>query len=212
MTEATQPLTSSSSAFEDTVKVKRLEKIMDKKTETFLQATQAILDHEEALIFEVEELKRARETLKQDVKQLFQTELELFTTSFVKQVTNDYSQQVKSLMQESLATIQKIHSKADDTVSVLQTTAIQSRKRLILMGVSLVASVCFSCSVIATVFFYFFPQKTTINYEINMEQIQHMIYGKTVIDNFKKLKPEDQALIEKETEKTTQKLFFPHSR
>ena len=75
------------------------------------------------------------------------------------------------------------------------------------MGFSLIVTVCLSCAVMASVFFTVFPQKVSVNYGVNMEQINQIIYGKTLIDNFNKLKSKDQIFLEKATEETIRKLF-----
>ena len=189
------------------MKLERLEVILAPKTQDLVGCVQSISERTKALSLEVEELKVMKESLAIEIKQTLQGELKQLAPSFSKQIAETFHQQVRPLTEAPLEALQKISREGDRTVSTLKSMAIQSRTRLILMGVSLVGSTCLACGIMAMVFFYFFPQTTFVRYETKYEQILQIIYGKTVLDNFKKLKPEDQAFIEKATEETMRQMI-----
>jgi hypothetical protein len=47
----------------------------------------------------------------------------------------------------------------------------------------------------ASCLFYFFPQQQYVRYEMTVEQAKQLLVGKSLLDNFKKLKQEDQKLL-----------------
>ena len=202
------PLPEASSLSEESLRLKRFDKIIDKKVTDFVSATQIIMDHEKNLTFEVEELRNLKESLKRDLKQGLQEEINQLIPFLIKQVSEGFQEQMHSLTLEPLKSLQTIHQQAERTIGVLKATAIQSRKHLILMGISLVAAVCLSCGVMALVFFYCFPQHTHLRYETSWEQIQQMIEGKTLQNTFKRLPPDIQALLNKAKEETIRQLFL----
>lgn len=189
------------------MKLERLEIILAPKTQDLVGCVQNISDRTKALSLEIEELKTMKESLKIEIKQALQEELKQIAPSFSKQASDSFHQQVRPLLDSPLEVLQKISYEADKTVSVLKSMAIKGKTRLILMGLSLVASVCLACGIMAMIFFYFFPQTIVVKYENNFDQILQIIYGKTVIDNFKSLKPEDQALLEKAMDETIRQFF-----
>jgi hypothetical protein len=168
---------------------------MDRKLEDLVGAIQIITEHADLLSLEVEQLKAARLAFKAELQQTLQKEFIQLAPSFAKELSESFNQQTRPLITTPLESLQKIHQEAERATSVIKSMVIQSKTRLILMGISLVTAVCFSCFVMAAGFFYFFPQHYQVHYDVTMEQFKQMAYGKTLIHIFNKLKPSDQTLV-----------------
>jgi hypothetical protein len=91
--------------------------------------------------------------------------------------------------------IQKIQREAEKATLALTTFAQMNKKRFILWGASLFGAVFLSCFIMAAGIFYFLPQQQYVRYEMSVEQIKQMLFGKSLLNNFKKLTQEDQKLI-----------------
>lgn len=174
-----------------TTGLKRQERILDKKMEDFIVCVQAIVETTDSISLEVEELKGIRESLKSDL----QNNLSLEMGKITQELKSSLHQQITESLDTNVELVQKIQREAERATSTIHALGEQHKKRFVRWGLSLVTAVCFSCFVMASGLFYFFPQQQYVRYEMTVEQAKQMLFGKSLLDNFKKLKQEDQKLL-----------------
>ncbi len=157
----------------------------------FIVCVQAIVETTDSISLEVEELKGIRESLKSDLQHHLRHEM----TRNTQELKSSLHQQMSESLEANVDLIQKIQREAEKAKSAIHAYDEQHRKKYVRWGLSLVAAVCFSCFVMASCLFYFFPQQQYVRYEMTVEQAKQMLVGKSLLDNFKKLKQEDQKLL-----------------
>jgi hypothetical protein len=180
---------------EEALRNKRREKIIDKKIEEIVVAIHQMHEHKDSLSLEVEELKGARAAFKTELQQALKQELGILAPSFSKSLSETFHQETNSFINRHLEELRLIQEETGKTVSSLQSITEQSKRRTILMGISLVMASCFSCFVMAADLFYFFPSHHEVTYQTTQEQFKEMVYGRALMNAFKNLKPDAQALI-----------------
>lgn len=184
---------------EGLLKMNRSLKVIDTSLEKFINTIQKHKVQTEALCVEIEELKGTRESLKSDLQQMllqaFNQEMSKLTSKFTLELRHTIESQVNESLKANVELMKKIPMEAERAASSMKTLEIQNKKRFIQWGLSLSAAVGFSCVLMASGLFYFFPQQQYVRYEMTIEQAKQMLLGKALLDNFKKLKHDDQKLI-----------------
>lgn len=149
----------------------------------------------DALCIEAEELKATRESLKSDMQQTLKLEMDKVGPKLIQELKYAVNQNLADALKSNEGQIQKIQREAERTTLALTAFAEKNRKRFVIWGASLFSAVFLSCFIMAAGIFYFFPQQQYVRYEMTVEQIKQMLFGKSLLNNFKKLKQEDQKLL-----------------
>ena len=177
------------------LKLDRFEMILEAKTEELRGGVQSISGRAKALSLEIEELKGVRASLKEELQKTLEQKIKTLTPFLAEALAETFSTKTETFIKNHLEALKRIQNETDRTTRSIQSMVRDSKRRIIVMGISLVLAVCLACFVISAGFFYFFPQTHHVRYESGVEQGKQMIYGKVLMENFKKLSPEDQELI-----------------
>ncbi len=193
------PIEAAEESGEGLLKMNRSLKVIDTHLEKFTNTVQKHKIQTEALCVEIEELKGTRESLKSDLQQMllqaFNQEMSKLNSKLSLEVRHNIDSQLNESLKANVELLQKVQKEAERAASTMKILEIQNKKKFIQWGLSLSAAVGFSCFLMASGLFYFFPQQQYVRYEMTVEQAKQMLLGKTLLDNFKKLKQDDQKLI-----------------
>lgn len=200
MTEVLQKMSSHISGSietseEDMLRTKRRGKIIDDMVEKLQGAVQKYTAQTEALCIENEELKATRESIKSDLQQTLSQEFGRLTPKLTQDLKSLIHLQMTDSLKTNVELLQRTQREADLVSSSIQTLSNKNRKRNAYQGLALVAASCFSCIVTASCLFYFFPQQQYVRYEMTYEQAKQMLFGRSLLENFRKLKKEDQKIL-----------------
>jgi len=190
-----EPIEAMMGSESDAFRMKRQQKIIDNTLEKFIGVVQKHKIQIEEVCIENEELKATRESLKSDLQQTMGQEMGKLTIKFIQELKSSMHQQQTESLKTNVELLQRTQREADLALSSIQTLSDKNRKSLVYRGLVLVAASCFSCIVTASCVFYFFPQQQYVRYEMTVEQSKQMLFGKCLLDNFKKLNPEAQKLV-----------------
>ncbi len=179
----------------DAFRMKRQQKVIDNSLEKFIGVVQKHKIKTEALYIEIEELKAIRESLKADLQETLNQEMGRITPKLIQELKSSMHQQMTESLKTNAELVQKIQMEAENTTSAINTLGEQNKRWFLHQGLLLVATVCFSCFAMGSGLFYFFPQQQYVRYEMTAEQAKQMLFGKSLLDNFKKLKQDAQKLI-----------------
>ncbi len=193
--KTSEPIEAMMEAESDALRMKRQQKVIDNTLEKFIGVVQKHKIQIEEVCIENEELKATRESLKSDLQQTMGQEIGKLTIKLIQELKSSMHQQQTESLKTNVELLQRTQREADLASSSIQTLSDKNRKRFAHRGLSLVAASCFSCIVTASCMFYFFPQQQYVRYEMNVEQSKQMLFGKSLLDNFKKLKPDAQKLL-----------------
>ena len=180
---------------EDMLRTKRRGKIIDDMVEKLQGAVQKYTVQTEALCIENEELKATRESIKSDLQQTLSQEFGRLTPKLTQDLKSLIHLQMTDSLKTNVELLQRTQREADLVSSSIQTLSNKNRKRNAYQGLALVAASCFSCIVTASCLFYFFPQQQYVRYEMTYEQAKQMLFGRSLLENFRKLKKEDQKIL-----------------
>lgn len=190
------------------LKLDRLETILAVKSEDFMGGAQSIAEKAKALSLEVEELKELRESLKEELQQTLEKAVKEISPSLVNSLTRSFNEETKDFIDKHLNALQKIQYSTERSITDIQYLARDSKKRSILISISLILATGFGCFVMAAGLFYFYPRHYHVRYECGAKHVSQMIYGKILIDNFKNLTQNDQKLLLDSLEKILKNPVF----
>jgi hypothetical protein len=197
------------------LKLERFETILTAKVETFTESihtisksVQEITERTNALSIEVEELRDVRNSLVQKVQKATEEGIVALEPSLSNKISQSFKCQTGDFITHHLETLKTIQQETDRTTSSLQSMIEGSKRRVRVMGLWTALVVCSACFGMAYGFFHFFPQHHYVRYETGAEQGKQLIYGKALMDTFKKLTPDDQLILKAAVETLIKKPTF----
>lgn len=180
------------------LRLDRSDAIFKARVDELSTTVRQLSERTKVLNLEVEEFKGVRESIKADLQTTFQVTLHKGITTIASPLSQglseSFNKQTGAFIANHLEALKKIQNDVGFTVGRVTTMIDQQRRSKLMMGLSLVASVCFSCFIMGAGIFYFFPQHKTIHYEMTADKAKMMIYGELFSEVFDKFTPEDQAL------------------
>ena len=189
------------------LKLERFETILTTKAEKFTdsittisKSVQDIPEMTKALSIVVEQLKGVRNSLVQNVQKATEEGIVALEPSLSNKISQSFKCQTGDFMTHHLETLKTIQQETDRTTSSLQSMIEGSKRRVRVMGLWTALVVCSACFGMAYGFFHFFPQHPYGRYETGTEQGKQLLYGKALMDTFKKLTPEDQLSLKRAVE------------
>ena len=175
------------------LKTDRLEMVLIEKTEEIAGSVKILAEHTKTLERAIGDLQKIKESLQSDLEKTIKGTVQTVTPSLGKDLSEEFRKGTSALISNHSDTFKKVKDETDRAMNVLSLLATEARRRLVFRGIYLVATVCFSSFVMAAGLFHFFPQN--VRYETRSEQGKQVVYGKVLMDNFKRLSPDNQALL-----------------
>lgn len=184
------------------IKLERFEAILEAKTEDLRGEVKSITNKGKLLSLEVEELKEMRKALSPELKKTLVDAIKMIAPALAEKLAKSSEGAIETFAQ-NLEVLKKIQRETNNAAETIQSIAQESKKRLVLTGISLVLATGFACFVMTAGLCYFYPQ--TVTYAMTAKQGGQMIYGEVLDEIFDQLTPEDQDLISSTVDKRVKK-------
>lgn len=173
----------------------REEKIIDKKLDVFVASIGTLEELAGALSVEVTEISSIKKSFKKELQEALENKVMSMVPELAIALSQPLNERTKQSANTLCGVIQRLQREAEYAEQVIKNLIQKEKLRFIKWGVSLVGVVLLSCFVTASGLFYFFPQHQYVRYEMTLEQVEQIVFGRSLLDNFEKLKPEDQKLL-----------------
>ena len=175
---------------------KRQEHLIDSNIENLAKVLKEMQDAQGAIALEVLEFKIAREQLNNTLQSSIKDSMAILTPALAKTLKVFLEETNINLTESFQSSLKSVRQEAEATVLALKKAREKEKKFYLFKGLMRNGIGLLSAVLVAGGIFYFFPRTQNIRYDMTSAQIEDMLVGKALLDNWSLIGIKDKAALE----------------